>query len=102
MASRELPWEFHNVYNSLDVQNFPYYPNLCPTKWRENFPKSDGDPSLAVTHVANYMKYVSSLDVLHEDELMKNCVSSLESSQNYWLAHLCDLKSIPSSTKLIE
>jgi hypothetical protein len=48
------------------------------------------------------MKYVSSLDVLHEDVLMKIFVSSLESSQKDWLAHLCDPKSIPSSTKLIE
>jgi hypothetical protein len=102
MASRDLPWAFHNVYPSLDVQNVPGYPNHCPTEWRENCPKFDGDPALAVTHVANYMKYVSSLDVLHEDVLMKIFVSSLESSQKDWLAHLCDPKSIPSSTKLIE
>jgi hypothetical protein len=50
----------------------------------------------------NYMKYASSLNVLHEDVLMKIFVSSLESSQKDWLAHSCDPKSIPSSTKLIE
>jgi hypothetical protein len=48
------------------------------------------------------MKYASRLNVLHEDVLMKIFVSSLESSQKYWLAHSCDPKSIPSSTKLIE
>jgi hypothetical protein len=48
------------------------------------------------------MKYASSLNVLHEDVLMKIFVSSLESSQKDWLAHSCDPKSIPSSTKLIE
>jgi hypothetical protein len=84
MASRDLPWPFHNVYPSLDVQNVSGYPNHCPTEWRANCPKFDSDPALAVTLVANYMKYVSSLD------------------QKDWLAHLCDPKSIPSSTKLIE
>jgi hypothetical protein len=48
------------------------------------------------------MKYASSLNVLHEDVLMKIFVSSLESSQKDWLAHSCDPKSIPYSTKLIE
>jgi hypothetical protein len=48
------------------------------------------------------MKYASSLNVLHEDVLMKIFVSSLEESQRKWLAHSCDPKNIPSSTKLIE
>jgi hypothetical protein len=71
MASRDLPWEFHKVYPSLDVQNIPGYPNHFSIEWRENFPKFNGDPALAVTHVMNYMKYASSLNVLHEDVLMK-------------------------------
>ena len=50
----------------------------------------------------NYMKYASSLNVLHEDVLMKIFVSSLGSSQKDWLAHSYDPKSIPSSTKIIE
>jgi hypothetical protein len=66
------------------------------------FPKFNGDPTLAVTHVVNYMKYASSLNVLHEDVLMKIFVSSLESSQRSWLAHSCNPRSIPSSTNLIE
>jgi hypothetical protein len=48
------------------------------------------------------MKYASRLNVLHEDVLMKFFCLHLESSQKYWLAHSCDPKSIPSSTKLIE
>jgi hypothetical protein len=102
MASWDLPWEFHKVYPSFDVQDILGYPNHCPMKWRENFPKFDGDPALAVTHVMNYMKYSLSLNALHEDALMKIYVSSQESSQRDWLAHSCDPKSIPSSTKLIE
>jgi hypothetical protein len=97
MASWDLPWDFHKVYPYLDVQNIHGYPNHCSPEWRESFPKFNGNPALAVTHVINYMKYASSLDVL-----MKIFVSSLESSQMNLLAHSCNLKSIPSSTKIIE
>jgi hypothetical protein len=99
------PWT-HGTYHGISIRFIPplmfrifldiQIPNHCPTEWRVNCPKFDCDPALAVTHV-NYMKYVSSLDVL-----MKNFVSSLESSQRDWLAHSCNPKSIPSSTKLIE
>jgi hypothetical protein len=102
MASRDLPWAFHKAYPSFDVQDIPRYPNHCSSEWRESCPKFDGDPTLAITHVMNYMKYALSLNVLHEDVLMKIFLSSLESSQKYWFAHSCDPKSIPSSTMLIE
>jgi hypothetical protein len=83
MASRDLPWAFHKVYPSLDVQNIPGYPNLFPAGWRENCPKFDGDPTLAVTHVVNYMRYASSINVMHEDVLMNFfCIfSGLESKE---------------------
>jgi hypothetical protein len=102
MVSQDLPWEFHMVYPSFYVQDILGYPNPFPMEWREKFPKFNGDPSLVVTRIVNYMKYDSSLDVIHEDVLMKICMSSLESSQRNFLAHSCDLKSIPSSTKIIE
>jgi hypothetical protein len=69
------------VYPSLDVHNIPRYPNHCSADWRENFPKFNGDPALAVTHIMEYMKYASRLNVLYEDVLMKCFLSSLEKSQ---------------------
>jgi hypothetical protein len=81
---------------SLDTRN------LFPAGWRENFPKFDGDPTLAITHVVNYMRYASSINVMHEDVLMKIFVSSLDLSQRKWLADSCDPKSIWSSTNLVE
>jgi len=102
MASQNLPWEFHKVYPSIDVQNILGYPNYCSTEWRASCPKFSGDPTLAVTHVVNYIRYALSINVLHENVLMKIFVSSLESSQSKWLAHSCDPKSIRSSTKLVE
>jgi hypothetical protein len=102
MASRDLPCDFHKVYTSFDVQDIPRYPNHYPMEWRENCAKFDGDSALAITHIVNYMKYVSSLDVLHEDVLMKSFVYLLESSQKDWITHSCSPKSIPSSTNLIK
>jgi hypothetical protein len=102
MVSRDLPWELHKVYPSIDVQNIPRYPNHCSTEWRASFHKFYVDRALLVTHVMNYMKYASRLNLFHEDVLMKKIVSSLESSQRISLAHSCDLKSIPYSTKIIE
>ena len=101
MASQDLPWDFHNAYPSLDVQNIPGYPNHFSIEWREIFPEFDVDLALAVTHVMEYMKYASRLNVLHED-VLKIFVSSLEEIQRKWLAHPSNPKSIPSSTKLIE
>jgi hypothetical protein len=103
------PWP-HGTYHGLSIKSILLWifrisldiQIIAPLEWRESFPKFNGDPTLAVTHVVNYMKYASSLDVLHEDVLMKIFVSSLESSQRNWLAHSCNPKSIPSSTKLIE
>jgi hypothetical protein len=94
-------WAFHNVYPSLDVQNIPGYPNHFSVEWRSSCSKFDGDPTLVVTHVMEYMKYASRLNVLHED-VLKIFVSSLEEIQRKWLAHPSNPKSIPSSTKLIE
>jgi hypothetical protein len=39
---------------------------ISPQKKRECFPKFDGDLALEVTHIVNFMKYASSLNVLHE------------------------------------
>jgi hypothetical protein len=90
------------VYPSIDVHIIPGYPNHYSMEWRESIPKFNGDLALAVTHVVNYMKYASSLNVPHEDVLIKNLVSLIESSQKSWLAHSCNPRSIPSSTNLIE
>jgi len=48
------------------------------------------------------MKYASSLNVLHEDVLLKIFASSVETSQRNLLAHSRDPKSIRFSTKLVE
>jgi hypothetical protein len=101
------PCAFHKFYPSFYVQDTPGCPNHCSLEWRTSFPKFNGDPALAITHVINYMKYASSLDVLdedvmHGDVIMNIFVSSLELSQRNFLARSCKPKSIPSSTKIVE
>jgi hypothetical protein len=90
------------VYPSIDVQNILDIQIIALRSGGKVSLNLMVIQALAVTHVVNYMKYASSLNVLHEDVLMKIFVSSLESSQRSWLAHSCDPKSIPSSTNLIE
>jgi hypothetical protein len=48
------------------------------------------------------MKYVSALNVLHDDIIICFFVASLELRQKKWLTHSCNLRSILSSTRLIE
>jgi hypothetical protein len=38
---------------------------INPKEWNKNCPKFNGDPTLAVNHVVNYMKYVSIINVLY-------------------------------------
>jgi hypothetical protein len=102
VASQDLPWDFLKVYPSIEVQNTFGYPNHSHIECRENFHKFDGDPTLAVTHVVNYMMYASGINVLHEYVLTKICVYYMESSQRKWIADSCDPKSIWSSTNLVE
>jgi hypothetical protein len=58
------------MYPSFDVQSVPGYSNHFSPDWRESFPKFDGDPSLGISHVMEYMKYASRLNVRHEDVLI--------------------------------
>jgi hypothetical protein len=67
MASHDLPWALHKVYPSIDVKNTPGYSNHFPIEQRTNFPKFNGDPALTITHVVNYMRYASAINVLHEN-----------------------------------
>jgi hypothetical protein len=66
------------VYPYFDFQSVLGYLNYFSLEWRVSFPKFDGDPSLAVTHVVEYMKYSSRLNVLHEYVLIIFFVYSLE------------------------
>jgi hypothetical protein len=55
------------MFPFVDIQDILGYPNhFCPG-WGNKCPKFDGDPSLAITHVVNFLKDVSETNVTHQD-----------------------------------
>jgi hypothetical protein len=73
---------------------------LC--KWVENIPKFDGDPLLAISHVVNSLKYISEINVVHEDVLMRLFYYSLGANKRDWVLLSCNPKSIYSISDFIE
>jgi hypothetical protein len=67
-----------------------------------NCPKFDGDPFLAISHVVNFLKYVSEIGVRHYDVLIILFLLSLETRQKDWVKHTLRLKSISSLEIFIE
>jgi hypothetical protein len=72
------PWELHEMFPSLDINNIPGYPNHFSPDWLDDCPKFDGDPSSAITHVVKFLKYASKINVIHEDVLIRLFLVSLE------------------------
>jgi hypothetical protein len=64
-------WHFCEAYKALDVEFVYGYPNKCPPRWWEDYPKFDGDPTSSIVHVAKNFKYTSELDVIHDDVLVR-------------------------------
>jgi hypothetical protein len=94
------PWDFHERYPFIDITNVPGYPNHIPQEWRDNCPQYDGNPTLTVSHVLQFLKYVSHLKVIHEDVLIKLFMSSLQPKQRVLLKYSSCPKSITSFTCL--
>jgi hypothetical protein len=61
------PWDFHERYPFIDVDNLPGYPNHRLSKWADNCPKHDGDRSLAITYVEKFIRCTTRLKMIHED-----------------------------------
>jgi hypothetical protein len=75
------PWEFHEQYATIDVKGVPGYPNHYSLEWLEDLPKYDGDPSLAIPHIVNFLRYISEINVTHEDVMMRLFVYSFGMKQ---------------------
>jgi hypothetical protein len=84
------------MFPCLDIEHVPGYPNHFSQGWGKNCPKFDGDPSLAIYHVVNLLKYVSEIDVTHQDVLIRLFFLSLETRQKDWVEHTLHPKSISS------
>jgi hypothetical protein len=70
------PWEFHEQFATLDVRGVPGYPNHYSPDWLDDLPIYYGDPSLAIPHSESFLRYMSEINVTHEDVIMRLLVSS--------------------------
>jgi hypothetical protein len=70
--------------------------------WLDDYPKFDGNLSLAIDHVVKFLKYTFEINVIHEDLLIRFFLISLEGRQKNWVKHSLGPKSISSLTIFIE
>jgi len=96
-----VPWDFHERHPFNDITNFLGYPNHNPWEWRDNCPQYDGNPTVTVSHVLQFLKYVSHLKIPHEDVLIKLFMSSLQPKQTIFINNSSFPKSITSFTRLV-
>jgi hypothetical protein len=71
-------WSLHIMFPSLNIEDILGYPNHFSSGWGSNCLKFDGDPSLNITYVVNFLKYISKIDVTHQDVLIRLFLLSLE------------------------
>ena len=77
---------FRKIYFSSVLE---YLNQLSPPRWAfERAPKFHGHLHLATQHVTSFIDYISDLNVVHEDVIMKLFVISMEEDANRWLKHL--------------
>jgi hypothetical protein len=96
------PWEFHKKFATLDVKGILSYPNHYSPKWLEYLPIYDGDASLAIPHIVNFLRYISDINVSHEDVMVRLFIYSFEMEQRDWVRYYGGPKSITSMALFFE
>jgi hypothetical protein len=81
------PWELHEIFPSLDIENYFEYQNYFSLNWWENCQKIDSDLTFSVTHVVKFLKYISQINVIHDDVLIRLFLLYLEVIKNNWVKH---------------
>jgi hypothetical protein len=90
------PWE--QVYPTIDFKSFQGYPNYFDTKWSSNSPRFGGLP---ITHIVEFLKYISEIELGGEDVLVKLFILSLPSFLQDWFKSCCEDRGISSFVDLI-
>lgn len=96
------PWDLHEMYHALAVNDIPKYPTRYNSNYITNVLKFDGDPSSTIDHIAKFIEYASEINLVHEDALMKLFINSLGIDQREWIIYSCGPGSISSIKVLIE
>jgi len=97
-----VPWEFQEQFATLDVRGVPGYPIHYSLDWLDDLPRYDGDPSLAIPHIENFLRYIVEINVTHEDMMMRLLISSFGNEQRDWVKHYGGPKSITSMDLFFE
>jgi hypothetical protein len=90
------PWE--QVYLTIDFESFQGYLHYFDIKWLNNSPRFEGLP---ITHIVEFLKYISEIAFEGEDVLVKLFILSLSSFLQDWINGCCEDKSISSFVDLI-
>ena len=92
------PWE--KVYPTIDFEIFQGYPHYLDIKWLNNSPRFVGLP---ITHIVEFLKYISEIEFEGEDVLVKLFILSLPYFLKDWIEGCCEDKSISGdSTDLFQ
>jgi hypothetical protein len=67
----------------------------------KHIPKFDGNAHFVTQHVISFLEFVSKLNVIHEEVLIRLFVSSLEGDPKTWIKH-CSPRKISSFAGLIQ
>jgi hypothetical protein len=90
------PWE--QVYLTIDFKSFQGYPHYFDAKWLNNSPRFRGLP---ITHIVEFLKYISEIELEGEDVLVKLFILSLPSFLQDWFKGCCEDRGISSFVDLI-
>jgi hypothetical protein len=90
------PWE--KVYLTIDFKTFQGYPHYIDPKWLNNSPRFVGLP---ITHIVEFMKYISKIEWGGVDILVKLFILSLPSFLQDWFKGCCEGRGISSFVDLI-
>jgi len=90
------PWE--QVYPNIDFKSVQGYLHYFDTKWLYNSLIFGGLP---ISHIVEFLKYISELELGGEDALVKLFILSLPSFLQDWFKSCCEGRGISSFLDLI-
>ena len=91
-----MPWE--KKYLTIDFKIFQGYSHYFDAKCLNNSPIFGGLP---ITHIVEFLKYISEIELEGEDFLVKLFILSLPSFFQDWFKGCCEDRGISSFIDLI-
>jgi hypothetical protein len=90
------PWE--QAYLTIDFKSFQRYSHYFDANWSNNSPRFEGLP---ITHIIEFLKYISLIELEGEDVLVELFILSLPSFLQDWFKGCCEDRGISSFVDLI-